>query len=556
MFGTIRKHQTWLWIFIIAVTIFGLIQWTNSVGKSGSGGRGGGSFGVMDGRPITETEMRHAQIEVDLSYFFSTGEWPEMGSPRPGWNQTLENYEQVFYVRKLDQYNIHSDPDSVARVAGVVIQNVTKGEGLTPEMFVERYLKPHGITAEDFQRFLEHYLAKQQLQTIVGNSGKFVTPAEIQSLYVQYHQERVAEAVFFSTSNYLAEITQPTVAALQQFYNSATNQGGYAEPDQMQLSYVFFNITNLLPQAEKDLGTNLSAEVEAAYQRAGTNVLSLGKTPDEAKAKIREYFIRNVAITNTYTRALALQGEIIAKETTSPANLNIVAKGKNLEVKVTQPFDKESGPSDIHLPSSYPVASFFNLSADDPFPARPVRGEDGVYVVAFDKLIPAHTPSLDEIHSRVVADYRESMARRFAQASASTFAETATNGLAKGKSFAAIAGDTKLKPVELPPFSKSTESLPEVEEHVDLNTFKQFAFSTAVGKADFIPTRSGAIVLYVRQELPIDPVKMQSDLPTFSKAVRQQRENEAFQSWFGKEAEAALGRIPEVQAAQQRQGRS
>src|SRR5215472_13722360 len=95
MFGTIRKHQTWLWVFIIAIMIFGLIQWQNSLGKSGSGGRGGGDFGVIDGRPITETEMRHAQMEADLSYFLNTGTWPETGAPRQGWNQTVENYKQV-----------------------------------------------------------------------------------------------------------------------------------------------------------------------------------------------------------------------------------------------------------------------------------------------------------------------------------------------------------------------------------------------------------------------------------------------------------------------------
>jgi len=148
------------------------------------------------------------------------------------------------------------------------------------------------------------------------------------------------------------------------------------------------------------------------------------------------------------------------------------------------------------------------------------------------------------------------MARRYAQASGSTFAESVTNGLAKGKAFSAITAETKLQAVKLPPFSESAESLPEVEDHVDLNTFKRVAFDTPVGKAsDFIPTRTGGFILYVREELPIDPVKMQADLPAFSKAVRQQRENEAYESWFGKEANAALGKIPAVQAAL-RQGRS
>lgn len=558
MFGTIRKHQTWLWAIIIGIMVLGLIQWQNSLGKSGPGGcSNAGNFGVIDGRPITEMEMRHGQIDAGLSYFLTTGEWPEIGRQRQGWNQTVEEYKQVFYVRKLEEYNIQSDPGAVARFAGLVITKLSNGEGLSPEMFVERYLKPHGITADDFQRFLDHYLSIQQLASVVGNSGKFVTRAEIQALYVQVHQERATEAVFFSASNYLANIPpQPTVAALQQFYTN--NISEYAETDQMQLSYVFFNLTNYLPQAEKDLGTNLTEEVEAAYRRAGTNALSMGKTPDEAKAKIREFFIRNVALTNVYGKALAFQTEVMAKEPAAPANLNIAANAKNLEVKVTQPFDKDYGPSEIHLSPNYPfpVASFFNLSSDDPFPELPVRGADGVYVVAYDKSIPAHTPSLDEIHSRVVEDYRGAMARSFAQASGSTFAESVTNGLAKGKSFAAITAETKLKPVEVPPFSESTQSLPEVEDHVDLNTFRRVVFDTPVGKtSDFIPTRTGGFVVYVRQEMPVDPVRMQADLPEFSNAVRQQRMNEAFESWFGKEANAALGRLPQVQDAL-KQGRS
>ena len=51
MFGTIRKHQNWLWIFIIAVTILSMIFW-QSQGGSGNQ-RGAGNFGSIDNKPIT-----------------------------------------------------------------------------------------------------------------------------------------------------------------------------------------------------------------------------------------------------------------------------------------------------------------------------------------------------------------------------------------------------------------------------------------------------------------------------------------------------------------------
>ena len=555
MFGTIRKHQTWLWVLIIGLMIFGLIQWQNQLGKSGGAERGGGTFGAIDGRPITDTEMHQAQKDAVLNYFINTREWPDIGAPPAGWNQTIESYKQVFLVRKLQQYDIHSDPDLVARYAAVVIQRFgNNGETVPADQFVSQILTPHNISTEDFQRFLEHSLSIQQLAAIVGNSGKLVSPAEIQSLYIHDHQERTADVVFFSASNYMATVSEPALTVLQQFYTNNTNE--YALPDQMQLSYVFFNITNFLPQAEKDLGTNLSDEVEAAYRRAGTNALTFGKTPDEAKAKIREFFIRQDAISNAYSKALSFQSEVMAKEPARAENLSATAKEKGLEAKVTEPFDKEYGPGELHLSSNFPATSLFNLSAEDPFPDLPVRGADGVYVVSFDKFIPSHVPSLDQIRSRVLADYKFVQARRTAQVNGSTFAQTIDKGLAQRESFSAICAESKVKPVEVPPFSQSSESVPEVEDHVDLTTFKRFAFDTPVGKAsEFLPTSTGGFVVYVREQLPIDPLKMQAELPRFSKSIQQQRENAAFEAWFGKEANAALGGIPELQN-ELRRGRS
>ncbi len=117
------------------------------------------------------------------------------------------------------------------------------------------------------------------------------------------------------------------------------------------------------------------------------------------------------------------------------------------------------------------------------------------------------------------------------------FFQTATNGLAQGKAFSAVCDEAKLKPVELPPFSLSTRGLPEVEDRIRLDTFKQIAFSTPPGKvSNSQPTADGAVVLYVKSKLPPDEAKMKTDLPGFINYVRQTRQNEAFNEWFRKEA--------------------
>lgn len=559
MFGTIRKHQTWLWVAIIGVMIFGLIQWQNSLGKGGNNDRGEGNFGSIDGRPITATEMNQGHNDALLDFFVNSREWPDTGTAPKDWNQTIQDYKQVFLSRKLQQYDIHSDPDLVARYGASIIQRVANGETITPEQFVNDILGRHGITAEDFQRYLQHQLSVQQLARIIGDPGKLVTPGEIQSLYIQTHQKRKADVVFFSASNYLASIPEPTPAAVEQFYTN--REAIYREPDKMQLSYVFFNVTNYMPQAEKDLGTNLATEVENTFRRMGTNALLLGKTVEEAKEKIRERVIRESAFKTISTNALAFQSELLAKDPVRPENLSTLAKEKGLQVKVSEPFDQEYGPSDIHLGPNPPVASLFSLSADDPFPVRPMGGPDGVYVIGYDKSIPSHVPPLEQIRSRVIADYKLEQAARIAISAGQKFAENATNSLAKGKSFAAIASEAKVSPVQLPPFSETADTLPQIEDRgVDLNTFKQAAFTMPVGKAsglkllrnDDINFPVGGFLVYVSGQLPIDKATMQADLPEFSQEVRQERENQAFQAWFAREANAALNNIPQVRDAAQR----
>jgi len=542
MFGTIRKHQTWLWYIIIGVVVLSMVVWTNQLGKQGNGPGGSGNFGSIDNKPITAAEFQGAQNETALMYFLGKNEWPDNLPASDGFNLERESYKRLFLLRKLDEFNIHADNDSVAQAAGNLLRQFGKGQTVPLDAFVTQILKPHNITAEDFQHFLEHDLAIQQLAAVIGTSGKLVTPAEIQSLYVQEYQELAADAVFFSASNYLAKIPEPTPEDLGRFYTN--QQANYREPDQMQVSYVFYNATNFMPDAEKQLGTNVNRMAEEAMVRLGTNGLKYGKTAEEAKAKIRELLIQDAAISNANERAKAFEIELVAKEPPRGEDLAALAKEKGLDAKVTKPFDKEYGPSELNLGGSYPVAAFFNLTPEEPF-TEPLRGMDGVYVLAYNKLIPSRIPPLEEIRTRVISDSKYSQAMRLAQMNGHVFSQTATNELAQGKTFAAICTATKVNPIEVPHFSLSTETLPDVEDHAEVATFKEAAFSTPLsGASSFVPTRDGGFVVHVRQRLPIDEAKMRAQLPEFSNVVRQRRQNEAFELWFNREASAALRDIP------------
>jgi hypothetical protein len=552
MFGTIRKHQSWLWFFIIGLMVFTMIIWTNG---GGNGRKATGNFGAIDNKAISPTEMQQAENDASLMYLVQSHphQWPENGTQ---FDLTRQSYQRLYLQRRLDEYNIHGDPAAAARLANLILANWDEGQSISMDNFLQ-ILKTKGMTTEDFEHFLEGDVAIQQLETVVGLAGKVVTPDEIHTLYVEQYQELAVDAVFFSASNSLAKIPAPTPEALGNFY---TNQEAtYREPDKMQLSYVYYNVTNFMPQAEQQLGTNLDRDVNNAMARVGTNISRLGKTMEEARTKVREILIQQVAESNALASAKSLYNEVANKQTNYLENLAAAAKSKGVEVKVTKPFDKEYGPSEINLGGNYPISSFFDLTPDEPMVPSPVPGVDGAYVMALNKFIPSRIPPLSEIKSRVEDDYKLAQALRIAQVNGQSFAQTVTNELAHGKTFAQTCAATRLTPVEVAPFSRATTRLPEVEDRADVNEFKNVAFSTPVGGVSrFIePTREnpeGGFVLHVKQRLPIDEAKMKTQLPEFSNAVRERRQNEAFNIWFSQGWSRELNNgLREIQALHKQQ---
>ena len=173
-----------------------------------------------------------------------------------------------------------------------------------------------------------------------------------------------------------------------------------------------------------------------------------------------------------------------------------------------------------------------------------------VYVIALDKKIPSEIPTLDQIRAQVVKDYQYNQALNLARRAGADFYQTLTNGLAHGKTLAAICADAKLQLVEVPPFSLSTRDLPAVEDHLPLNQYKQIAFTAPPGQASpFQMTTEGGVVVYVKAKLPLDEKAMTTTLPAFANYVRQSRQNEAFNEWFRKEAEKGLRDTPLARAA-------
>jgi len=284
MFGTIRKHQTWLWAVIITLTIISFVTFLSPNSKMNGGG-GNANYGSIDGRKVTATEYRQALEEATLHWFFNTGHFPQ-DEKNSRFDQMQQSYNWLLLMRKEEEQGIHVGGEAMEQMAWHLCRQFEKQQVTSPAILIQKVLQPRGL-ADAFEGFVRHYVGLQQMIATYGMSGALVTPQEARMLYQREHQEMAAEVAFFPASNHLAEVTI-TPEALTQFYSN--RMASYHIPQRVQVSYVRFNVTNFMAAAESEMKTNLSEVVEERFRQLGTNSASIfpeAKTPEEVKAKIR-----------------------------------------------------------------------------------------------------------------------------------------------------------------------------------------------------------------------------------------------------------------------------
>jgi peptidyl-prolyl cis-trans isomerase D len=546
MFGTIRKHQTWLWAVIITLTIISFVVFFSPYSKLDPGAGGPGNLGSINGVKLTPEEFAKAEREVYLRYFFMTGQFPSEETRKSGFDPMRETYYRLLIIHKQKDLDVHVSSDLVAQTARRMLLPLQKSNINSPTVFLEQVLKPRGFSAEDFERFVRHELGIQEMVSTVALSGKLVTPQEAQGLYEREHEEVATEAAFFQASNYLASVTAPPESASFYYSNNIAN---YRVPERMQVSYVKFVLTNFLAEANAEMAkmTNIEERLELVYQRRGTNYYSDTKSPQEAKEKIREEMRRELTMMAAGKKATAFATELFDQTNARPENLALLAKEKGLTVEVTAPFDREEGPKDLRVNPDFAKKAFMLSPTDEPF-AGPLPGEDAAYVIAFEKRIPSEIPPFEQLRDRVTADFKYDQAKFLARQAGENAYTAITNGLAQGKTFSNICAEIKAPVTVLPPFSISTRTLPDAEPYIALNQLKQQAFSTPPGKvSNFGPTPNGGTLLYVKAKIPVDPAKLKADLPEFVNYVRQTRQTEAFNEWFRRQAERGLRDTPLAQ---------
>ncbi len=555
MFGTIRKHSTGLWVFIIVVVSLSMVVFFSSDATLG-GRNAGGDYGSINGKPITHSEYQEAFNEVRISQFLSTRQWPgsDEASARRVESETIS---RVFLVQKMKDMGVRASDKTAA-----LMVHEQLGE-IPYETFAQQFLQPQGLTTSDYERFVRNQAGLRQLFLAAGVSGSLVLPSDAETLWRKENQDVSTQLAVFWSTNYLDKVVI-TNGAIGSFYTN--RMGFYRLPERQTLAYVEFSASNHLADADKRLGqlTNLNEIVSEYYFRGrnGTNSWTDEKgnpLPEAAaKEKIKEEIRLSEALLAARRAAAEFGNELMGQpDPNKVATLETLAATKKLAVKISKPFDRLSGLDEFE---NEVIARATEESAEEtvrdmirqkaasltderPVLFNPIPGKHAVYIIARKGKVPSELQPLDKIKDKVTADYKTFLALDLARKAGQAFHITLTNGLAAKKPFADICAAEKVKVIDLPPFSASTRSLTNVDSRVSLRLLQSVALDLETGKASSFlsaqPMTEGGFIIYARARPAIDPARMQEDLPRFVNQLRNFRQNDAFQQWFRKQVELA-----------------
>lgn len=539
MFGTIRKHQQWLWIVVVAGVIISFTAWFSpnqpalrSLMSEGS------RMGSIDGREITQdkiiTANRLAKLREQL---FNRGSRSS--------DNTQEMLSMLLVNEKIKAAGIEVGDEEVSSWIRNNLTDPRTGQ-FNYQSFITNFVQASGFTETDFTEFVRHDIGRRHLMEMVGASGKFVTPRQAESDFRRENEEYAVSVVLFPSSNYLAGV-KIDAAALPQFYTNRIQ--AYKVAERVQASYLKFDASNHLATADAELAkiSDLASRLENLYTQRGADAFrdESGNvmTKDAALAKMKEDQRKGFALELARSNGVAFYNKL----TEEFGALAAQADGKPFEFDfeaaatkagraplLTEPFSRGGlvpGFMDLRrLPEEA-----FKLNAETPF-TTPMVGESAVYIFAVKRRIPEEYRPFEQVRAEVTEAYRREQANLAARAAGTAFAGAVTNGLSKGMSFAAVAADKGLKVVDLPTISPGTRMLPGFESY--LSSIKSAVFALKPGQAsDYMMAGQGGFVAFLKERKQADEAKLKSELPTYLEQLREQNEFAVYQEWFNREFE-------------------
>jgi peptidyl-prolyl cis-trans isomerase D len=265
-------------------------------------------------------------------------------------------------------------------------------------------------TVADVYRVLTDNWRADQVRELLAGPG-YVLPGDIKTQLARDDTQWTLAVASADYTKYAPVIT-PTPAELAKFF--AADPARYQVPDRVSVDYIAFPSADFVPQVnvtDADVRTYYDANPARFPKPAASQPLAR-PTPDSGFAAVRPQVeaalkldrAQNLAAQAASDVALALYNEKIDGVT---PQLDAFLAEHHLARKSLAPFSVDAPPAE--LGRSPEIANEAFRLGKDHFFSDALATPAGSVILLWKETIPAYTPPLSEVQTKVTADYKEEL---------------------------------------------------------------------------------------------------------------------------------------------------
>jgi hypothetical protein len=500
MFGTIRKHSQALWIPIIIVIVISFVVYFTpgydpfeDSGPSQSENEAELSFSrqqVLLERALNMSQQFGGFLPPQINAQAIASQLPDQDLNHDGETDVsgldYQAHLRLLRLNKAKSMGILVSDNMVKARLEQMFSNPNDKKFSTQAYngFLNQYrgggFLAGGITGEtQFQELIRAQITFQQLDQLMTRSVGFFPDQATADLKAEENKQYTAQAVFFTTSNRVSEVTNFTTIATN-YYQKVSNQY-FVEPKR-KIAYVLFPVDPYLADAEKEIKLDELVKKRIENHLSSTNSIdhltdangtklepgskldaaALAEVRKDKQTELDEKALPKAKAAATQFRKLIFEGAGTEKGQLTQNDWSIArlrTKAAEEKLAVNSVVVDEANKKEASLPQSLVEALYALPNSDAGMlstSAVEVSGK-GYYVFGLEQVISGHPRKYFELsrdeQTEVKKGFIDKKVKELASEESSDWKEAVTESMAEGVSFANTIKLSKQIVANLPPMT-------------------------------------------------------------------------------------------------------
>ncbi len=491
-----------LWGVFLVVIIFSFVIWGTQMPSQDDLDRER-SLATLHGKPVTPEEFRFSRFNTYLGLVM------QIGQPIPYTSELDQELEPVAW-RRLASLRKARDLGLVASdlevISGLEQQPIFMRDGrFDRELyrgFVQSYLPASlqiGLSMEQFEEHIRDEISMSKLQAMVRESV-LIPPFELRRRYHLYNDRYTIEYVLLDREAVAADVAVDESDA-RRFFEE--NPEGFERPASVAVRYLTLPIDNFLePDAvtEQEIqffyDQNLSRwalDIEVDEESDEDLAMEAYRPLEEVRDEIVAELARQHARYKAAFEAAAMIDLLMPDREGKAPTFEEVAARYDLDVRTTDPLSPTDRPEQFGAAAADFVSNAFLLN-DHPeeYFSNPVEGEDEIYILALQEIVPPRIPEFEEVRTQALLQARRRAIEEAVGETARALSERAREPDAPA--FAELVGELGLSVSRLDDFTAS-EGLADIDYAQEIVQAVSSLNPGDIGTA--IPTADGFLIVHM-----------------------------------------------------------